>query len=142
TATIVFDANTNAAWSGTEKTGASAYDTATVSGQQGQIVPTGTVTYQLFTGLDCKAGNELGSAGQVTMSGGNVPHSSATDPLQAGGYSYQAVYSGDSNYKGSTGDCEPFSVTKATPSITTTQDPASGSVGDTYKDKATLAGTV
>ena len=100
------------------------------------------MTYQLFNGLDCKAGNEIGSADQVTMSGGNVPHSSATDPLQAGGYSYEAVYSGDSNYKGSTGDCEPFSVTKATPSITTTQDPASGSVGDTYKDKATLAGTV
>jgi uncharacterized repeat protein (TIGR01451 family) len=139
--TTVFDAKTNAAWSGTESTGASAYDTSTVSPSDG-FTATGTVTYQLFSGLDCKAGNEIGSADQVTMSGGNVPHSSATDPLQAGDYSYQAVYSGDSNYKGSTGDCEPFSVSKATPSITTTQDPASGSVGDTFKDKATLAGTV
>ena len=78
------------------------------------------MTYQLFNGLDCKAGNELGSADQVTMSSGTVPHSSTTDPLQAGGYSYLAVYSGDSNYKGSTGDCEPFSVAKGTSSITTT----------------------
>ena len=33
------------------------------------------------------------------MSGGNVPDSSETDPLQAGSYSYQAVYSGDDNYR-------------------------------------------
>ena len=32
------------------------------------------------------------------MSGGNVPDSSETDPLAAGSYSYQAVYSGDNDY--------------------------------------------
>jgi uncharacterized repeat protein (TIGR01451 family) len=141
TTTTVFDAATNAAWTGTESTGASAYDTSTVSTSDG-FIATGTVNYQLFSGLDCKAGNEIGSPEQVTLnSDGSVPHSSATDPLQAGDYSYQATYSGDGNYTGSTGDCEPFSVVRATPAIATTQDPASGSVGDTYKDTATLSNT-
>ena len=34
-ATTVFDAATNTAWAGTEKTGASAFDTATVTGEAG-----------------------------------------------------------------------------------------------------------
>jgi large repetitive protein len=254
TATIVFDAATNAAWSGSEAPGASAYDTAAVSGQQGTIVPTGTVsytlftngtcdgigtaagtvtldlkgdvpnsdatgplaagsysfqavysgdnnyatstgscepftvnqassstdtvvkdhagdvvdtanpaafgskvhdtatvtanpftatgtvTYQLYTGLDCKAGNTVGSAETVTLDAkGNVPDSSETSALNAGDYSYQAVYAGDVNYTGSTGPCEPFSISQASPGIVTTQDPASGSVDDTYKDSATLS---
>jgi uncharacterized repeat protein (TIGR01451 family) len=119
--------------------GSKVHDTATVTATP--LTPTGTVTYQLYTGLTCKAGNEMGSAETVTLdSSGNVPDSTETAALNAGDYSYQAVYSGDSNYTGSTGDCEPFSISKATPSIETTQDPASGSVGDTYKDKATLSG--
>ena len=120
TSTIVFDAKTNAAWSGTEATGASAYDTATVSGQQGQIVPTGTVSYQLFTGLDCKAGNELwlGRPGDDERRHGAAllgNRSAAGRRLQLPGR-----LSGDSNYATSTGDCEPFSVAKGTSSITTT----------------------
>jgi uncharacterized repeat protein (TIGR01451 family) len=118
--------------------GSMVHDTATVTA--GPFTATGTVTYQLYSGLTCKAGNELGSAEQVSLSGGNVPDSSETSALDAGDYSYQAVYSGDGNYTGSTGACEPFSVGKAAPSIVTTQDPASGSVGDTYRDKAILSG--
>jgi uncharacterized repeat protein (TIGR01451 family) len=45
----------------------------------------------------------------------------------------------NANYLGDSSDCENFSVGKAQPSILTTQDPASGSVGDTYKDTATLS---
>ncbi len=44
------------------------------------------------------------------MSSGAVPPSQGTGPLAAGNYGFQAVYSGDSHYNGSTSPCEPFSV--------------------------------
>ncbi len=49
----------------------------------------------------------------MTLSGGLVPNSSETAALAAGSYSYQAVYSGDGNYTGSTGACEPFKIAQA-----------------------------
>ena len=96
------------------------HDTATVSSGNGSFTPSGSVTYQLYSGLDCQQGNEVGGSEQVAMSGGLVPDSSETAPLQAGSYSYQAVYSGDGNYAGSTGPCEPFSVDKGSSSTATT----------------------
>ena len=62
----------------------------------------------------------------------------------AGTYYWVASFSGDSNNNSFTSGCndEPVIVAPNQPSIVTTQDPASGSVGDTYKDKATLSGTV
>ena len=39
-------------------------------------------------------------------------------PLTNGSYSFQAIYSGDSNYQGSTSDCEPLTVN---PSLNRTQ---------------------
>ncbi len=46
-ATVVFDAANNQAWTGTETTGAGAYDTSSVSGVTG-FTPTGSVTYSFF----------------------------------------------------------------------------------------------
>jgi uncharacterized repeat protein (TIGR01451 family) len=139
--TTVFDAATDAAWTGTEKPGAKAYDTATLTGKQGSIDPTGTVTYTFFSG-DCATGTVVFTDQQTVGANESVPNSKTTDSLAAGDYAFQAVYSGDSNYSGKTGSCEPFSVGKAKPSIVTTQDPASGNVGDTYKDQATLSNGV
>ncbi len=51
--------------------GSQVHDTATVSGQVDGIVPSGTVTYHLYTGLVCNVDNEIGSAEQVTLSGGD-----------------------------------------------------------------------
>ena len=88
TATVVFDAATNTAWAGTEKTGASAYDTATVTGAGG-VTPTGTVTYTFFTNNAC-TGTGV-SAGTVTLTGaGAVPNSNTQGPLAAGSYSFRA----------------------------------------------------
>ena len=118
TDTTVFDAATDAAWSGTETVGASAYDTASVTPSDG-FTASGTVDYTFFTNGDCSG--EGSAAGSVTLDQqGKVPNSDPTGPLAAGDYSFQATYSGDDNYKGSTGDCEPFSVGKAplTPSTT------------------------
>src|SRR5207302_11509686 len=60
----------------------------------------------------------------------------------AGTYYWVASFSGDANNKSFTSACndEPVVVAKNQPSISTTQQPASGAIGDTYKDKATLSG--
>jgi uncharacterized repeat protein (TIGR01451 family) len=80
---------------------------------------TATVTYTFFTSHNCTAG--AGTPESVTVaSDGNVPDSSETAALAAGTYSYQATYNGNDNYTAKTSACEPFSVGKATPSVTTT----------------------
>jgi len=117
TATVVFDSSTNMAWSGSETSGASAYDTATVTAS-GTVVATGTVSYTFYTNGDCSGAGS--SAGTVTLtSTGAVPNSNTEGPLAAGSYSFNATYSGDSNYNGSTSPCEPFSVAKGSSSIAT-----------------------
>ena len=113
TATTVFNATTNAAWAGTEVSGAKAYDTANVSQSDG-FTATGTVIYTFYSGGNCSGTTT--DAGTVTLTGsGTVPNSDTQGPLQAGSYSFQAKYSGDSNYSPSTSSCEPFSVDPATP---------------------------
>jgi Bacterial Ig-like domain (group 3) len=130
----VDDAETGSAWAGTEVTGATAQDTATVTGDAG--IPTGTLTYILYDNGSCSspsAGTET-----VTLSGGDVPASSATPALDAGSYSYQAAYSGDSNYAGRTGDCESFTVAKAPQAVAFTSTPPSPAVfGGSYAPTAT-----
>ena len=110
TSTTVFDNATKAAWAGTEVAGATAYDTATVTGVAG-FAPIGTVTYNLFSNGTC-AGS-AGTTQTVTMAAGAAPKSDATGALAAGAYSYQATYSGDGNYTASTSSCEPFTVATA-----------------------------
>ncbi len=126
TATVVFDASTNMAWSGAETTGASAYDTASVTGFRG-FTPTGSVTYTFYTSGDCSgSGTTESPPGGSSLSGGLVPNSITVGPLVAASYSFRAVYSGDSNYVGSTSACERFIVNKAT---TTTETALSTSAG-------------
>ncbi len=119
TATSVYDFSTSMAWTGTEVTGASAYDTAAVAGVTG-VTPTGNVIYTYFTTSDCSGtGTSESPMGGSVLSGGAVPVSSVVGPLGAGTHSFQAVYSGDSNYLGSSSLCEPFALgKKATSTIT------------------------
>ena len=113
TATTVFNAATNAAWVGTEVTGSKAYDTAKVSHSDG-ITATGTVTYTFYSGANCSG--TTANAGTVTLTAnGTVPNSDTQGPLASGSHSFQAVYSGDTNYSPSTSSCEPFSVDPAAP---------------------------
>jgi hypothetical protein len=119
TKTVVFDAATNAPWAGTEVGPASAYDTATVT-SSGTVTATGTVTYTFFTNGTCSGSGT--SAGTVTLAAnGSVPKSNTESNLAAGSYSFQATYSGDHNYAGSTGGCESFSVIAQVSQITPTQ---------------------
>ena len=143
--TAVNDAATNEAWSGTETTGASAYDTATVTGVAG-FTPTGSVSYNFFANDSC-SGDPLSTQG-VILSGGTVPSSAASPALAAGTYGFQATYSGDANYTGTTGPCEAFIVSQAAPALTVTKTVTStgaynavGQVID-YKFVATNTGNV
>ena len=140
TATVVDDSTTGSAWSGSEVSGASAEDTATVGPEQGSQVITGTVTYKFYSG-NCSSGT-LVSTQTVTMAGGLVPNSAATGALTAGSYAFQATYSGDANYSGSTAACEPFSVLSAAATLSTTPAPTTGKVGvkGTFGDTATVTG--
>src|SRR3989441_853272 len=63
-------------------------------------------------------------------------------PTQAGTYYWVASYSGDANNKEATSGCadEPVLIAQAQPAIATTQDPPSGTVGESFKDKAKLSG--
>ena len=78
----------------------------------------------------------------MTISGGSVPNSSTTAQLGAGSFSYDAVYGGDNNYGTSTSSCEPFTVVKASPTISTLASPQVATAGTqvTVMDTATLAG--
>lgn len=127
----VNDATTNAAWRGTEKTGARAYDTAAVAAKNG-VKPTGTISYTLFSGNSC-AGAALSSQ-RVTLTDGNVPNSSFTAGLSKPAYSYSASYSGDSNYQATAGACEPFSVIVPPASTSTPHISGKAKVGKTLHE--------
>src|SRR5207248_1419987 len=105
--------------------------------------PTGKVQYTFFTNSDCSAGGT--DAGLVTLDGsGNVPNSDTEGPLAAGDYGFEAQYlSGDDpNYSDSAvSSCEPFTVLKASPTITTDVSESAGGTGDSISDSATLHST-
>ena len=118
TSVEAYDAATDSLWSGNEVTGASAYATSTVlPTPTGGPTPTGSVTNTLYGGNSC-TGFRFFSSTQPLVSG-TVPDSATSPPLGAGAYSFQASYSGDQNYTGSSA-CYAFSVSKATISITVT----------------------
>jgi len=101
-----------------------AYDTVSISGTVSGFAPTGTVTYGFFISADCEG---VPSNQSVALTGGAVPGSSprASAP---GLYSYSATYSGDSNYRGGVGPCEPLVVQTATMTLFICA-PSTGMVG-------------
>jgi hypothetical protein len=121
--TNVEEAASGRAWTGTEVTGATAIDTATVTGVTG-VTPTGTVSYLLYNDGSC-SGPPLTQSSQ-TLAGGSVPNSDPTGPLAAGTYSFQTTYSGDTSYSASTAACELFAVAQAASATTTGVDEAPG----------------
>jgi hypothetical protein len=122
--TVVLDASTGGPWSGSETTGAAAIDSATLTGANDDVTPTGTVSYKLYPDGSCTAPSSMEVT--VNLSEGVVPSSLPTDPLGAGTYSFQASYSGDDNYPKTTGSCEQFTVAPAGVSITTVVFDGSG----------------
>src|SRR2546427_3036205 len=88
------------------------------------------------------AGGVLASEGPVSVDGdGEYSTPQGASPTQAGTYYWVASYSGDSNNKIATSDFStaPTVISQTPPAIATTQDPASGTVGDSFKDHAKLS---
>ena len=124
--TSVYDATTNAPWGGSEVTGATAYDTSTVTGVTG-FPPTGTVSYSLFTNGNCTGISTSEGTGLALGS-----NSSTTSALAAGTYGFEASYSGDYNYSAQTSGCESFDVTAPLPLVITTSMIPSATQGVPY----------
>ncbi len=119
--------------------GTTVHDKATVTGSG--PTPTGTVTFTFFSGpgaLVCDA--QSVGAGTVALDGSGVAHPSNSEgPLAAGSYGFRASYSGDTNYDSSVGACEPLTINKVSPQISTTPS-AGGPVGTVLNDTATVSG--
>src|SRR5262249_3527617 len=82
--------HSDATWDDTETAPAQAKAAAAVS-QTNSVVPTGTVTYDLYTQTSC--GGSSAATQQVNLDGsGAVPVSLASGDLGAGDYSYKASY--------------------------------------------------
>src|SRR5262249_35772174 len=116
-------------------------DSATVSGPTGAPTPTGNVDFRLYSDNHC--GTLVAGPIVESLSGGSasIPGASSL-ALEAGQYWWVASYGGDSSSAAAAsgfGD-EPVEAGQAGPSVAPTQDPAAGTVGQTFKDKATLAG--
>ncbi len=124
-------------------------DQATLSGGFPSTGIPGTVTYTLFSfsilpspTSPCSAGTIVGTPQTVNVGVGNsVPASAPITPTSPGFYGFSAVYNGNGNNTAATGNCEPLTVNKQTPTITTTINPASTVVaGASASDQATITG--
>ena len=106
----------------------------------------GTVTYTVYTDSACTTPATSQISGQpaaVTVTGGVVPDSAPVSFLAAGGYFWQAVYSGDANNSATTSVCssEPITVPLNSPSVATLPVTVSPKTAlATITDSATLAG--
>jgi len=120
----------------TAAVGSSIADQANVTGGYN---PTGTVTFQLYdnstaTGSPLFTDTEPLSNGSATSAG--------YETTATGTYYWVATYNGDTNNNtaaSGTSD-EPVTVTKATPSVSTTQQPATAVVGSSIADQANVTG--
>ncbi len=137
--TTVFDASTNAAWSGTESTGASAFDTMTLAGN-GMATPTGTVTYSFYNNGTCTNSPEATDP-VIVSSNGTVPNSIDEGPLSAGSYSYRATYGGDANNTAVTSSCEGFTVSLLRPTLNAVVDDGTNAWGSSEPIGSSATGT-
>ena len=136
---------TTALSAGSITAGTAANDTATLTGAVNST-GSGTVVYRYYTNNTCSTGTV--TVNTVTVStGGSVPNSSSVTFNSAGTFYWQASYSGDANNTATTSSCtagnnEQLTVTKASPSISTTLSAASIAAGTAANDTATLSGSV
>ena len=107
-------------------------DTATLMGAN---FPTGTITFNLWSATLLYTVTEtVGGSGATTTPGFKT--------VAAGDYCWIVTYSGDANNDPASSSCDSERVTiaKATPTLTTTQIPATAAVDATIYDTAHLVG--
>jgi uncharacterized repeat protein (TIGR01451 family) len=126
--------------------GTNVHDQATVTGSRG--TPSGTVTFSWFTNGSCD-GTPAATSAPVAVSGGVADATAfAQAPTSSGSFSFRAAYSGDDLYDGSTGACEPLTVTKvASSTVTDIHDASHDTVstvpaGTKVHDQANVSGAV
>jgi hypothetical protein len=118
--------------------GQSIFDTATVTGLAGAYpTPTGSVTF--WYSPNASTWTQLGSKADLV---GNTAVSSEFTPTAPGTYYFQARYSGDANYMpvASLPTEEAFSVTKATPTLSTVLSQTTITLGATVTDTVFVTG--
>ncbi len=118
--------------------GSSIADQATVIGGDN---PTGTVTFNLYNN-STGSGTPLFTDANVPLSSSGVASSTGYTATATGTDYWVVTYNGDSNNASvSSGTAlEPVTVTPATPTINTSQQPASATVGSLIADQATVSG--
>ena len=92
--------------------GSIVHDLATVIVGPGNPAPTGTVAFTWYTNTSCATGAPASAPGPWPWARAAIAHPSSDETLTSAGGSFKAVYSGDANYTGSTGDCEPLAASK------------------------------
>ena len=132
--------------------GSTVHDSATVADTPNNGTPTGTVTFSWFTNGDC-TGTAAATSSPLALSSGSVDATAFPQgPLAAGSYSFSAHFtSGDiALWTDADSDCEPFTVTQGTSTVTTTLHKTDHSVvaiggsvplGTVMHDLATVAVT-
>ena len=146
TATVIHDA-THATVT-TVPAGTTVHDQATVTGQAGLPVPTGTVTFRWYTTDAFCTGIPAATSSPFTLDGSGVADGTTfpQTPVTFGTFSFRATYSGDGTYTGSLGPCEPLLVTRVSSTTATViHDAAHATVttvpaGTTVHDQATVTG--
>lgn len=116
--------------------GEALHDTAAFTSGSFGIPIGGTVTYYYLSGADVVANDSSTgcsdsvtagavpstvSTANITSTTGAIGASSAETPTDAGNYAFYAVYSGSGPNQTTTSLCEPFSITKASPTFSTQQ---------------------
>ena len=114
--------------------GQSVKDTATVSACSNHV-PSGTVNFQVKIGDG--SWKTYSNSGAVTLTSSGTAISNSYTPSAPGVYYFQAIYSGDNNFKGSTSwNCEKLVVVKDCTTTTTRLSATSGNVGTPVTDTA------
>jgi len=116
--------------------GTTVHGTAIISYGSGAF--TGTVTYNFFTGSTC-GGTATIVGSPVPVTNGMVPNSASQAFNAAGSFSWNAVYSGDTDNNLTTSPCEQLAVNKSSPIITTTLSANPITVGGSITDSAALS---
>src|SRR5262249_11150359 len=152
-ATTVHNDSGDVALTGNLPLGGGAHDSATVSGKVGSLTLPDVTFFFFAKGVTCTNGSTTGATALNTVSpdAGGVAHPSTSQTaLAAGTYNFMAVVASNDNYNGATGNCEPFTVGKATATVATAIHNGSNHTTDvqnttialdsTIHDKATVTG--